>query len=192
MLYKAILFLPLSTLLTACVVGTGTAEFTGLALFHDRRSGSTLFSDEGIEIEADFKRHSDKDLRTFTHINVTSYNRRVLLTGEAKTVEIKAKAVYLVRKISGVKIVHDEIVVGPLASFNSRSEDSYITTKVKTAIAETDNIPGYDATRVKVVTENNAVFLMGLLHRNEGPPSIAKAQSVKGVTKVVPFFEYLD
>lgn len=192
MLFKALLFLPISLLLTACVIGSGSAEVTGLALLHERRSGGAILSDEGIEMEADIKRHSYKDLRAFTHINVTAYNGRVLLTGESKTQKLKNYVINRVRKISGVKMVHDEIVIGPLSSFNSRTEDSYITTKIKTAIAEIRNIPGFDATRVKVITENNIVFLLGLLHRNEGPPTIAKAQSVKGVRKVVPFFEYLD
>ena len=169
MLRRFLLTLFITLLMTSCsMIATSGAEITGLALFHDRRQGSVLFTDEGIEIEADIERNKHKDLRADTHINVTSYNRVALLTGEAKTEQLRNKVVSLVRVISGVKLVHNEITIGPETSFSSRSNDSFITTKVKTALSEIDHIPGFDATRVKVITENRAVYLMGLVHRTEG------------------------
>jgi len=180
-------------LLTGCgTVATSSAEVTGLALLHDRRDSSTLLSDEGIEMSADIELLKQQDLRNFTHINVTAYNGRVLLSGEAKTASLRAKIVSIVRMISGVKLVHNEIIIGPVTSFNSRTYDALITTKVKDAIADIHTIPGFDATRVKVVTENNTVFLMGLLHSSEGQATISKAQKIEGVKRVVPLFEYLD
>lgn len=193
MLRKFFIILILSLLHTGCaMVATSSAEVTGLALLHDRRSSSTLFSDEGIEMEADIGMNSQKDLRTFTHINVTSYNGKVLLTGEAKTTQLRDKAVNLVRVISGVKIVHNEIKIAPLTSLNSRTHDAYITTLVKSEISEIDHIPGFDATRIKVITENNVVFLMGLVYLKEGNAATAKAKTVETVKKVIHVFEYID
>ena len=187
--YKAITIFFISFFVYGC---SYLAEVTGLALLHDRREGSALFSDEGIEMEADIEHNKHKDLRTFTHINVTAYNGKVLLTGEAKTPQLRDKVVNQVRVISGVKIVHNEIVIAPTTSLNSRTHDSYLTTSVKSAISDIDKIPGFDTTRVKVVTENNVVFLMGLVHRNEAQAAIAKAQGISTVKKVVPIFEFIE
>ena len=193
MFYKSILIFFISFIVSGCsFMATSGAEVTGLALLHDRRDGTTLFSDVGIEMEADIERNTHEDLRTFTHVNVTAYNGKVLLTGEAKTRQLRDKVVNIVRVISGVKMVHNEIAIASTTSFNSRTEDSYITTNVKAAISTIDNIPGFDATRIKVVTENNIVYLMGLVYRKEGQATIAKTQRVSGVKKVVPVFEYID
>jgi osmotically-inducible protein OsmY len=86
----------------------------------------------------------------------------------------------------------NEMVVGPLSTLQSRSEDSLLTIKVKDAIAEIKDKPGFDATRVKVVSENNAVFLMGIVHEEEGNAAAKAAQNVAGVKKVVTVFEYID
>lgn len=147
-----------------------------------RRSKTVLF----IEL------HGLDEIKDKTHFNITSYNGKVLVTGEAETEDIREIIIANVRIISGVKLVHNEMVVGPLSTLTSRSEDSLLTIKVKDAIAEIKDKPGFDATRVKVVSENKAVFLMGIVHEEEGDAAAKAAQNVAGVKKVVTVFEYID
>jgi osmotically-inducible protein OsmY len=181
-------------LMSGCssIVGTGSAEVTGLALLHDRRDGDAILVDEGIEIQADVERNKHKVLRNNTHINVTAYNGRVLVTGEATHAKLRNQIINQVRSVRGVKLVHDEITIGQKSSLSSRSNDAFITTKVKTALTSIKHIPGFDATRTKVVTEKSVVYLMGLLYEKEGKAAIEKARRVKGVRKVVTVFEYIN
>lgn len=174
------------------IVATGSAEATGLALLHDRRDSDAILVDEGIEIQADIERNKHKVLRNNTHINVTAYNGRVLVTGEATHKQLRNQIINQVRSARGVKLVHDEIAIAQKSSFSSRSNDAFITTKVKTALTQIKHIPGFDATRVKVVTEKSIVYLMGLLYEKEGKTAIEKARHVKGVRKVITVFEYIN
>ena len=84
------------------------------------------------------------------------------------------------------------MVVGPISTLQSRSEDSLLTIKVKDALAEIKDKPGFDATRVKVITENKVVYLMGLVHEEEGLAAAKAVQNVPGVRKIVTVFEYID
>ena len=191
LVFLLIFFVPF---LSGCssIVATGSAEATGLALLHDRRDSDAILVDEGIEIQADVERNKHKALRNNTHINVTAYNGRVLVTGEATHIKLRNQIINQVRSARGVKLVHDEITIGKKSSFSSRSNDAFITTKVKTVLTEIKNIPGFDATRTKVVTEKGIVYLMGLLYEKEGKAAVEKARRVKGVRKVVAVFEYIN
>lgn len=181
-------------LLPGCggILGTGGAEVTGLSLLHDRRSSSAIMADERIEVDATMELNSHDDISAKAHFNITSYNGIVLVTGEAPNERLRNKIISIVRMIDGVRLVHDEMVIAPPSSFSSRSNDAYITTKVKNALTTIADIPGFDATRVKVITENGAVYLMGLVHKQEGDRAGEAARRVKGVTKVVKVFEYID
>jgi len=181
-------------LISGCssIVATGGAEATGLALLHDRRNSETILVDEGIEMQADIERNKHKILRNNTHINVTAYNGMALVTGEADNTKLRNQIINQVRSIRGVKLVHDEITLEPKSFLSSRSNDAFITTKVKTALTQIKHIPGFDATRVKVVTEKSAVYLLGFLYQKEGKAAIEKARRVEGVKKVVAVFEYID
>lgn len=191
LVFLFIFFVPF---LSGCssIVATGSAEATGLALLHDRRDGDAILVDEGIEIQADIERNKHRSLRNNTHINVTAYNGRVLVTGEATHSQLRNQIINQVRSARGAKLVHDEITIAKKSSFSSRSNDALITTKVKTALTQIKHIPGFDATRVKVVTEKSIVYLMGLLYEKEGKAAIEKARNVKGVRKVVTVFEYIN
>lgn len=186
----AILLIPI--LNSGCsTVATGGAEATGLSLLHDRRTSEALLIDERIEINAGLELNAHDEIRDRCHFNVTAYNGKVLLTGEAPTKELRDKIINIIRVLSGVKLVHNEMVIAEPTSFGSRSNDALITTKVKTALSEIRNLPGFDATRVKVVTENGAVYLMGLLHAKEGNVAAEIARRINGVKKVVKVFEYI-
>lgn len=180
-------------ILTACSsVGHNLAELTGLSFLHDRRDSAAIATDESIEDSGIIALHRLDDVKDKSHINITSYNAKVLITGEAETEDIREKIISNIRIISGVKLVHDELIIAPVSSMQSRSEDSLLTIRVKDALAEIDNMPGFDATRVKVISENKVVYLMGIVHEEEGMIAAKTVQKVDGVKKIVAVFEYID
>lgn len=190
---KQSLILILIFMLTACSsIGHGLAELTGLSFLHDRRDSKAIMLDEQIEDSAVMNLHGLDEIKDKSHFNITSYNGKVLVTGEAETEDVREIIIANVRIVSGVKLVHNEMVVGPISSMQSRSEDSLLTIKVKDALAEIKDKPGFDATRVKVVTENKVVYLMGLVHEEEGIAAAKKVQNVAGVEKIITVFEYID
>jgi len=189
---QGLIFL-LFLMLTACSsIGNNLAEITGLSFLHDRRDGAAITADERIEDSAIIALRQLDDVKEKSHFNITSYNAKVLITGEAETEEIREKIISNVRIISGVKLVHDELLVAPLSSVQSRSNDALLTIKVKDAIAEIDDMPGFDATRVKVVSENQVVYLMGIVHEGEAQVTAKKVQTVDGVKEIITVFEYID
>lgn len=180
-------------LLSGCsTIATGGAEITGLSLMHDRRSAEQLVIDERIEINASVELNSHDETRKFSHFNITSYNGIVLVTGEAPTEALRDQIITIVRVIPNVKLVHNEIRIAKLSSFSTRSHDTLLTTKVKTSLSKVKHLPGFDATRVKVVTESGVVYLLGLVHAKEGHIASEIARREKGVKKVVKIFEYIE
>lgn len=185
-------FIVVQFLLTGCsAVATGGAEITGLSLWHDRRTSKAIAEDERIEITAAIELNSQNSIRYECHYNVTAYNRTVLVTGEAPNKKLKDKIISVVRVIPGVKLVHNELRNAQPSTIASRSKDSIITTKVKTALTKIKSLPGFDATRVKVVTEAGVVYLLGLVHEKEGHITAEIARRKKGVKKVIKMFEYI-
>ena len=188
-----LLTLLLTGLINACAeIATGSAELTGLSLLHDRRTSDILVHDERIEINASFKLNAHEELRANCHFNITAYNGMVLATGEAPTEQLRNKIISIIRIIPGVKMVHNHIAIAQPSSIASRSNDALITSKLKTDLVKIRDIPGFDATRVKVITENKTVYLMGLLRRIEATQVTGRARRINGVVKVVTIFEYLD
>lgn len=189
---QVLILLPV-LMLTACSsVGNSFAELTGLSFLHDRRDSATMALDERIEDSAIIELHSIEEVKDRSHYNITCYNGKVLITGETETKEIREKIISNIRIISGVKLVHNEMVIAPLSTMQSRSEDSLLTIKVKDALTDIRDMPGFDATRVKVITENKAVYLMGIVHEEEGMAAAKAVQNVDGVRKIVTIFEYID
>lgn len=162
---------------------------TGAAAVHDRRTVGTVIDDEGIELKALNALLSDKELYDNTHINVTAYNGVALVSGEAPTEDMRNRVVSIVKDIPKVRRVHNEVLISAPSSLVTRSSDSLVTTKVKIAIFR---IEGFDPTRVKVVTENGTVFLMGLVTRGEGDKAADTTRQVGGVQRVIKIFEYID
>ncbi len=166
-----------------------SAIATTVIVAKDPRTTGTMIDDKGIQIKASDAIHRDGLLADQVHINVTSYNGVVLLTGETPTVELRAHAEQLVREIEKVRRVYNEIKVAAPSSGLTRSSDTLITTKVKTRLlAEKE----FDSGRVKVVTENGTVYLMGLVSRHEAAVATEIARGTSGVQRVVRLFEYTD
>jgi len=174
--------------LSGCVVIVAGAA-GGAAAAHDLRSTKTLFEDEGIELSATDLLYNDSRLDKKIHVNVTSYNYVVLLTGEVLSQDLRLYAVDLVRNLKNVRRIHNELVVDDLTEFESRTYDTWITSKVKTAMLTTAN---FDATRIKVVTENRSVFLMGIVTVQLGNKASDITRHVEGVEKVIKIFEYIE
>lgn len=189
---KLVFLLLIPLLLEGCTtLGVGTAEITGLSLIHDRRSIQSIALDEKIEDDAEISLNLDSAVRENCHFNVTSYNRIVLITGEAPTQELLTQITGLVQGLNDVRMVKNHMLVAYPSTFSSRTNDSVITTKVKTAFTVDDRLPGLDATRIKVITENGRVFLMGLLYPKEGDIAADIARQQPGVREVIKVFEYL-
>ena len=184
-------FLIVAMLMSGCagVVVGGAA--TGAAVIHDRRSAGTVIDDKGLSWKISDAIFRDKELSNPSHINVTVYNGAILLTGEAPTEDLKIRANALTARQAEGNKIYNELVIASPTSFTSRTNDAYITAKVKTVLLEIDNIPSFDPTRVKVTTENSVVFLMGLVTDQEASAVTEKVRNVSGVKKVVRLFEYI-
>ncbi|MCI0400016.1 MAG: BON domain-containing protein [Gammaproteobacteria bacterium] len=182
-----ILFVLSLALLHGCAGALFAGTVTGAAVVHDQRSTGAIIDDQDIELKAAKANFEDEELRNKTHINVTSFNYIVLVTGEAPTPELKQRMITIVENIPKATKVHDEVTIAEPTSIVARTSDSYITAKVKTKLF---TIPDYDPTRVKVVTEKGVVYLMGIVTQEQGTQAADAARSVAGVQKVVKLFEY--
>jgi osmotically-inducible protein OsmY len=150
----------------------------------DRRSSGAQLDDQTIELKvsaAATEKFPD------AHLNVNSYNGIVLLTGEAPTAEVRGGITQIAEKTDRVRSVQNEMVVGPNSDFGNRSNDTFITSKVKARLVEADKVP---ANLIKVVTERGVVYLRGLVTPQEGDAAASIAATTEGVLRVVKVFEY--
>lgn len=164
-------------LLGGAVVGTSL-------MVTDRRSSGAQVEDQGIELKALTRVREAIGERG--HVNVTSYNRMVLLTGEVQSEDDKAAVERAITRIENVRSTVNELIVGGSSSLTSRSNDTLITSKVKASFLDAGDMPG---TVVKVVTERGIVYLMGRVTEREANRAAEVARGVGGVTKVVKVFE---
>ena len=155
----------------------------------DRRSSNTILKDENIESKATNILYGNTKINKKIHVNVTSYNGIVLVTGEVLTDELRSQVIKVISELPDVKLVHNELVVGNLTSFESRSGDTWITSKVKSQMLSTKELK---STLIKVVTENDVVFLMGIVTEKEAEKAVNVARNVTGVERVVKIFEYIS
>lgn len=179
-----------AALLQGCAAGVVVAGgATGAAVAHDQRTAGSVLEDQAIELKIANTIRGDAELNDQSHINVTSYNGLVLLSGETPTDALRKRAEEYARNIQKVRKVYNELVLAAPSSLVSRSGDTVLTTKVKTRmVAEKD----FDATRIKVVTENGVVYLMGLVSRDKAAIATQIASETGGVQRVVTLYEYVD
>ncbi|HEY8118732.1 MAG TPA: BON domain-containing protein [Methylophilaceae bacterium] len=177
----------LATQLAACVPVVVGGAAAGGAMAADRRTSGIYIEDQGIEIKAE--KAIIEQVAENIHANVTSFNRNVLITGEAFNQEAKAKAEAIVKNIDNVRSVTNEVIIAGKSSLAGRSTDTFITSKVKGRMLTENRFP---ANYVKVVTENSTVYLMGLVTHQEADDAVEIARGTEGVEKVVKVFEYLD
>lgn len=189
LLALALLVISQAAALGGCAAAVGAGAAAGAAAFYDRRTTGTLIDDEVIELKSIDALRRDKELWKQSHINVTSFNNIVLLTGETPNESLRQRAAEIISALDKVRKVHNEIAVAAPSAMISRSSDTWITGKVKTLLLNAQKL---DAARVKVVTENGIVFLMGLVTRAEGDSATDVTRQVSGVQRVVKVFEYID
>jgi osmotically-inducible protein OsmY len=160
---------------------------TGIIMATDRRTSGAFIDDEAIENKASSRisnAYKDK-----VHVNVTSFNRNVLISGEVPGEELKTQIGKLVSGLENVRNVSNELVISGPTSLTSRSSDSLVTSDVKLRFMQGKR---FEADRVKVVTENGTVFLMGIVNHAEADAATEIASTTGGVQRVVRLFEYVD
>jgi osmotically-inducible protein OsmY len=176
-----------SAQLSACAVVAIGGVTAGATIAADRRSPSVQAIDKGIELEAEnalSKRFGDN-----AHINVTSFNQKVLLTGEVKDADIKGEAEAYVKAMKNARSSFNELVIGPNSSFTSRANDSYLESKIKTQMIFTDQLP---SNSMVIVAEGSSVYLMGILTQQEADLAKKVASNTNGVKDVYVYFDIIS
>lgn len=174
-------------MLTGCPAVIGVTAVTAVSSAIDRRTVGIQVEDRTIQLKA--IRALNENIKEGTHINVTVYNRKILMTGQAINEDLRRQAGSAVANIENVQSIVNDIQVEGISSMTSRSNDTLITGKVKAAFLEDKQI---EVSAVKVTTEAGVVYLMGLVTRTESDLIAGRASRVSGVKKVVKAFDYIS
>jgi len=170
------------------VIIAGTLAGTGTSIAMDRRKMTKMIEDQAIEMQATDAIYSDQGLAKRVRVAVTSYNGVVLLTGETPTDAMKNAVQSIVEPMRNVRKIFNEIKIAAPISLANRSNDAWITTKIKARLASNDAFN----THAKVVTSNGIVYLMGLVSPEESAKIIDISASTKGINSVITLFEPID
>ncbi|MFT5319890.1 MAG: osmotically-inducible protein OsmY [Pseudohongiellaceae bacterium] len=173
-----------ATVISATTGDDGVQEDKG------RRSMGAMVDDSSIETSIKVNLNAADELLKKAHINVVSFNATVLLVGQVPSQEMKNLATRVTRTSSSrVKEVYNELEVAGTTTFLSRSNDAWLTAKIKTLMLADSEV---SSLRTKVITENGVVYLMGLLSQEEATTTVNLVSNTRGVTKVVRAFEYIN
>lgn len=174
--------------LSACApLVVGGAAATTAVVITDRRTSGAQLEDQNISFKAE--RQISEKLGDTARVSAMSYNSVVLLTGDVPSEAAKAQATALAQGVTHVKSVVNQLNVGPVASFSTRSNDTWLTSKVKTTLLNTKYVP---SATIAVTTDRSVVYLMGLVTEAEGNYAATAASQVSGVAKVVKLFEIIS
>lgn len=184
--YGAVLLASLASLSACAPLIVGGAVMTGVVAT-DRRTAGTQIEDESIEIKVASAVRSEMGDRI--HLNVSSFNRQVLLTGEVRTAADKERAEKLAQSQENVKAVVNDLAVMPISSLTQRSKDVVLTSRVKAAFVDAKDL---QLNAFKVVTERSTVYLMGRVTSREAKRATDITRSMSGVTKVVRVFDEIS
>lgn len=176
----------LSSQLTACFPIVAAGAVGGALVVSDRRTSGAYVDDQGIEVKLASQMASRFPA---AHININSYNRAVLMTGEAPDEASRSQIELMVRAIPNVRRVYNYMTIEPASPLTQRNNDTWITTKVRARFLDAKEVPSQT---VKVVTERGVTYLLGLVTEAEAQSVISVARSTSGVQKVVPLFETLQ
>ena len=183
-LFAAIL---MTSLLSGCGVLAVGGVAAGASVMADRRPPAVQAIDKGIGLEVE--NALDKKFGDSAHINVSSFNQKVLLTGEVKDTGIKEQAGAYTKANKNVRSVFNELVVGPISTYTARANDSYLESKIKTQMIFTDKLP---SNSMAIVAEGNSVYLMGILTQNEAEIAKKVASNTSGVKDVYAYFDIIS
>jgi len=184
----AVVVAGLSASLSGCFPIVAGGVGVGAMMADDRRTSGIYIEDERIELRVltDTAKLGDK-----VHVNATSFNRVVLITGEVPDEATKAKVEKLVNEVDNVKRVQNELAIARPSTLGERSNDVYVTTRVKTRFLS-EGKKRFSANHVKVITEMATVYLMGLVSKDEAAAAAEIAAATPGVKRVVKVFEYTE
>jgi osmotically-inducible protein OsmY len=179
----------LALLLSSCVSLIDATTSTPIAAEPGERSFGNYIDDKRIEtVVAVNLRKADPELRA-AHISVISFNGVVLLVGQVATSNHRDQAADIAQAVQEVRQVHNELTVSGAISLLARTNDSWLTAKIKTKFIFKG---GLDSGRIKIVTENGVVYLMGLMTHAEADTAVDVARNSSGIQKIVRVFEYID
>jgi len=153
------------------------------------RTVGSYIDDEVIETLSLVNLAKGSEQMKATNISVTSYNGVVLLTGQAPTDSAKLEAEQIVSNVRKVRKIHNEVKISGISSTIARTNDTWITTKVKAELLTNESV---DGARIKVVTDSSTVYLMGLVNQQEADTAINIVRNIAGVEKIVKVFEYVN
>ncbi len=176
-----------ATALSGCFPLVAGGMAGGAMVIADRRNPGTQAIDRGIQLEAEsflIKNYGDN-----VHVNVTVFNRRVLLTGETRTEGLKLEVANKVKAMKNVADVYNELVAAPLSALSARANDSYLTTRIKGSMIAQEGVP---SNSMRVVTEASKVYLMGIVTEAEAERAVKIARSVPGVKQVTKVFDLIS
>lgn len=176
----------MTLLLQGCIAAAAGGAATGAAMVTDRRTAGTIMDDKTAEFKSLHNLSLHKSLWQQSHITFVSYNNVLLMVGQTPTEAFKREAFDAVSTIPKVRRVHNELTVSEPTSLATRSHDSWITTQIKAKLVSSKDV---SATRVKVLTEDSVVYLMGLVTHQEQEAATEIARAIDGVDKVIQIFE---
>lgn len=177
-----------STVLTGCSSIISATREEPIQEDQGSRTLGRYLEDESIETKILVNISKGSEALARSHINVVSYNAQVLLIGQVPDEQVKQEAENVARQIRHVRKVHNELEIAGPTSGIVRSNDAYLTSRVKVQMLADNRIAGG---RIKVVTENGVVYLMGLVNQSEADLAVEITRSVTGVRKIVKVFEYV-
>ncbi len=183
--YKSIVFILLSILLSGCVAAVVTGAAVGMV--YDRRGVITMEADARLFHIIHTRLVTDHRLRD-SRILVTSFNRVVLLVGQTPTASLRVLAEKIAQEAPGVQRVYNEVSVGFPIPLTQRTKDSWITSQVRSSMLARR---GLESGSIRIVTENGAVYLMGIVNDQQAALAVDVARRVNGVRKVVKIFQYI-
>lgn len=189
MSHKLPLIFAVTLLLQGCAGVMLAGAGTGIGSITDRRAVSTQVSDQTVDMRATHRLGTTNPLWADSRVVVITTNGKSLLVGQTPTQEYSQQAEAVVKGVPGVTEVFNELRITAPLDITARSQDTWLTSKVKSTLLAEKNI---DGTKVKVVTENSEVFLIGLVTQKEADISVQLARNIAGVKQVITVFEFVQ
>lgn len=175
-------------LLQGCAGLIVAGAVSGAVMLNDKRSIKTQLDDTNADFKISAELNKDKDIKQHTHIRAITVNRKILVVGQSPNTQLRDKAIKIISDLNLGDKIYNQIRITSPTGFSTRSNDTWITTKVKGRML---NQEGLDITRIKVVTENGEVFLLGLIAEDQAELAVDIARHTSGVKKVIKVFELM-
>jgi len=188
--YKSLLILTTLAITSCTTILTETTGDAGIQEDPTERTTGAVVEDQAIETKILVNMKSQQPAFKNSRLQVVSYNGVVLMVGQVATEALKAEATEIASQASAkIKRIHNELEVTSNTSFLTRSNDAWIGTKARTVLITSDDVP---SSQVRVITENGAIYLMGLISQAQGDTAANLVRNISGVSRVVKVFEYIN